>query len=54
MHSSNLEVTSVNLSTYLDKMVNLLQETGLQNYASAQRAVIEINKVTIIVLNVDM
>ena len=48
MHSHNLGVTSVELTTYLGKMVDLLQEAGLQNYASAQSAIVEINKVTIL------
>ena len=45
LHSPNLEVTSADLTTYLDKMRDLLQEPALNNYASARRAVDEINKV---------
>jgi len=45
LHSANLEVTSADLTTYLDKMRDLLQEPALSNYASAHRAVDEINKV---------
>ena len=47
LHSSNLEVTSADLTIYLDKMKALLQEPALSNYASAHRAVDEINKVII-------
>ena len=45
LHSANLEVTSADLTTYLGKMRDLLQEPALNNYASARRAVDEINKV---------
>jgi len=44
-HSPTLEVTSADLTTYLDKMRDLLQEPALNNYASARRAFDEINKV---------
>ena len=47
LHSANLEVTSADLTTYLDKMRDLLQEPALNNYASAHRAVDEINKVIV-------
>ena len=47
LHSPNLEVTSADLTTYLSKMTDLLQEPALQNYASARRAVVEINKVNL-------
>ena len=45
LHSPNLEVTSADLTIYLDKMRDLLQDSALINYASAHRAVDEINKV---------
>jgi len=48
LHSPNFEVTSADLTTYLDKMTDLLQEPALQQYASARRAVDEINKVTVL------
>ena len=48
LHSPNFEVTSADLTTYLRKMTDLLQEPALQNYASARRAVVEINKVTVL------
>ena len=49
MHNHNLNVTSADLTTYLDKMIDLLREPALQNFASAQRAIVEIDKVRIMV-----
>ena len=49
MHSQNLKVKSADLTTYLDHMIDLLREPALQNFASAQRAIVEINKVHIMV-----
>ena len=44
-HSAHLEVTSADLTTYLGKIIDLLQEPALQEYSSARRAVDEIRKV---------
>ncbi|KAK2176434.1 hypothetical protein NP493_661g01000 [Ridgeia piscesae] len=54
LHSPNFEVTSADLTTYLDKMTDLLQEPALQQYASARRAVDEINKIDATSLDVNV
>ena len=45
MHSHNLKVKSTDLTTYFGHMIDLLWEPALQNFASSQRAIVEINKV---------
>ncbi|KAK2160549.1 hypothetical protein NP493_1639g00014 [Ridgeia piscesae] len=54
IHSPNLEVTSAELTTYLDKMKDLLQEPALHNYASARRAVDELNEIDATSLDVNV
>ena len=48
LHSPKFEVTPADLKTYLDQMIDLLKDPGLKNYASAHRAIDDIEKVIIL------
>jgi len=48
LHSPKFEVTSADLKTYFDQMIDLLKDPGLKNYASAHRAIDDIEKVIIL------